>query len=196
MISSIVLSAGLSTRMGQPKALLDWGGQPLLAYQVAQLREAGADEVIVVLGHRGDEIVRSVKRADCRFMLNSRYHTGRAGSLQIGAKATNHDADAIIIVNVDQPRPASFLRTLIEHFEPGSAGVQPSFGGQHGHPVMVAGRLRDEMLHATDAEEGLHGILRHHAGELTEYEADEQCHIDVNTPEDYEAARKQFGIAV
>jgi CTP:molybdopterin cytidylyltransferase MocA len=196
MISSIVLSAGLSTRMGEPKALLDWGGQPLLAYQVSQLREAGVDEVIVVLGHRGDQIRSAVKYADCRFMLNSRYHTGRAGSLRIGAKASNHDADAIIVTNVDQPRPASFLRTLIEHFDPDNAGVQPRFGQHHGHPVLVAGRLREEMLAASDEDEGLHGILKRHAAELTDYEADERCHIDLNTPADYEAARKQFGIAV
>ncbi|MEO6397075.1 MAG: NTP transferase domain-containing protein, partial [Tepidiformaceae bacterium] len=61
MLSSIVLAAGFSSRMGEPKALLDWGGEPLLAYHVRQLREAGADEVIVVLGHRGDEIQRGMR---------------------------------------------------------------------------------------------------------------------------------------
>ena len=196
MISSIVLSAGLSTRMGEPKALLDWGGQTLLAYQVAQLREAGVDEVIVVLGHRGDQIRSITKDSDCRFMLNSRYHTGRASSLRIGAKATNHDAEAIIIMNVDQPRPAPFIRSLIEHFDSTSAGVQPRFGAHHGHPVLVAGTLREELLHAADEDEGLNGILKRHAGELTDYEADESCHIDLNTPADYAAARKQFGIPV
>ncbi|MYK25863.1 MAG: NTP transferase domain-containing protein, partial [Dehalococcoidia bacterium] len=50
MISSILLAAGMSTRMGQPKALLDWGGEPLICYQIRQLQEAGVDEVVVVLG--------------------------------------------------------------------------------------------------------------------------------------------------
>ncbi|MBK7725004.1 MAG: NTP transferase domain-containing protein [Dehalococcoidia bacterium] len=58
MISGIILAAGTSTRMGRPKALLDWGGQPLVCYQVRQLQEAGCDEVIVVLGHKADNISR------------------------------------------------------------------------------------------------------------------------------------------
>lgn len=48
------------------KALLDWGGMPLICYQVRQLREAGTDEVIVVLGHRSDEINRRMWRENCR----------------------------------------------------------------------------------------------------------------------------------
>ncbi len=196
MISSIVLSAGMSTRMGQPKALLDWGGQTLLSYQVAQLKEAGVDEVIVVLGHRADDIQRKTKGADCRFMLNPVYFEGRATSLRIGAKAVNRDADGIVIMNVDQPRPASVLRTLIEHFDGQAAGVRPEFEGHHGHPVLVAGRLRDELMHVSEGDEGLRSVLRAHATELTSYEAGELCLLDVNTPEEYEAARKQLGIAV
>jgi CTP:molybdopterin cytidylyltransferase MocA len=194
MISSIVLAAGLSTRMGEPKALLDWGGEPLLAYQVSQLREAGVDEVIVVLGHRADEILRSVRRANCRFMHNSRYQHGRAGSLRIGAKAVNRDADAIVIINVDQPRPASFLRDLIEHHDEQCAATRPAFGGHHGHPVIVSGRLRAELMAATDESAGLAGVLAAHAGDLAEYASDELCHLDVNTPDDYAAARGKFGL--
>lgn len=194
MISSIVLAAGLSTRMGEPKALLDWGGEPLLAYQVSQLRAAGVEEVIVVLGHRADEILRSVRRSNCRFMHNPRYQHGRAGSLRIGARAVNRDADAIIIVNVDQPRPASFLRALIDHHKGTSAATRPVFGGHHGHPVIVSGTLRAEIMAATDELLGLAGVLAAHAGELAEYPGDELCHLDVNTPDDYAAARAKFGL--
>src|SRR5437660_3614492 len=101
MISSIVLAAGMSNRMGEPKALLDWGGEELVNWQVRQLKEAGVDEVIVVIGHMADPIRRRMKRADCRVMLNPRYQMGRAGSLRIGAKAVNRDTEAILIINVD-----------------------------------------------------------------------------------------------
>ena len=53
MISSILLAAGMSTRMGEPKALLDWGGEPLIRYQIRQIQEAGVDEVALVLGPPG-----------------------------------------------------------------------------------------------------------------------------------------------
>ena len=194
MISSILLAAGFSSRMGSPKSLLDWGGQPLLSYQVEQLREAGCDEVIVVLGHRTDDIFRVVRNAKARFMSNAQYAHGRAGSLRIGAKAVNRDADAIIIINVDQPRPAEFLRTLIANHRPESAATQPSHGGHHGHPTIVAGRLRPELMAATDETMGLGGVLKAHANELAEYEAGELCHLDINTPSDYEAARAKFSV--
>lgn len=194
MISSIVLAAGTSTRMGKPKAMLDWGGESLAAYQVHQLREAGADEVIVVLGYRADEIHRVLGHLPCRVMVNPRFHGGRAGSLRIGAKAVNRDADAIIVANVDQPRPASFYAELIAHHKAESAATLPSHDGHHGHPVIVSGRLREEMMGADDAEQGLAGVLRKHTGEVGDYEAGDLAQLDINTPDEYEQARKRFGL--
>jgi molybdenum cofactor cytidylyltransferase len=196
MISSIVLAAGMSTRMGKPKALLDWGGEPLICYQVSQLREAGCDEVIVVLGHRADDIQRKMKTANCRVMLNARFFAGRAGSLRIGAKAVNRDAEAIVITSVDQPRPAEFLRKLIEAHQASAAATRPVKDGHHGHPVVVSGRLREELMAATDETEGLLGVLRAHASELAEVATDDLLALDLNTPDDYEAARAKFGLAV
>ena len=195
MISSIVLAAGMSTRMGQPKALLDWGGEPLINYQVRQLREAGCDEVIVVLGHQSDAIQRQMRDANCRVMFNARHQFGRAGSLRIGAKAVNRDAEAIVIINVDQPRPASLIKALIDAHKAESAATQPTFAGRHGHPVVVAGRLRDELMAADDATGGLQGVLAAHDGELASVPCDAVCELDVNTPDDYEAARRTFGLA-
>ncbi len=188
MISGIVLAAGASTRMGEPKALLDWGGMPLICYQVRQLREAGADEVIVVLGHRSDDINRRMRRENCRVMNNPRYHAGRAGSLRIGAKAVNRDTDAIVIVNVDQPRPAEFLRALIAAHDPKHAATRPTFEGHTGHPIVVSGWLRPELLEAKDENDGLRGILHAHVSELGEFVTGELAVLDVNTPEEYRAA--------
>ncbi|MBI4570677.1 MAG: NTP transferase domain-containing protein, partial [Chloroflexi bacterium] len=56
MISAILLAAGESARMGRPKALLPWDGVPLIANQVRELRAAGVDDVVAVLGHGAEEI--------------------------------------------------------------------------------------------------------------------------------------------
>ncbi len=196
MISSIVLAAGYSSRMGSPKALLDWGGEPLLAYQINQLKEAGADEVIVVLGHMADDIHRKIGKLPCRVMLNPRYQHGRAGSLRIGARAVSRDADAIIVINVDQPRPAAFLRDLIPAHAEGRAATRPTADGHRGHPVIVAGSLRTEMMEATDDQGGLHGVLAAHNGDLADVPMDSLCHVDFNTPEEFAAARQRFGLGV
>lgn len=198
MLSSILLAAGFSTRMGRPKALLDWGGEPLIAYHVHQLRDAGADEVIVVLGHRGDEIQRAMRghNLECRVMLNSLFQLGRASSLRLGAKAVSRDADSILITSVDQPRPADFLRRLAAAYEPGRAGVRPVFGGHHGHPIVLAGTLREELMAVTEDSDGLLAIVRAHARELDDLPTpDDLLALDINTPQDYQAALRRFGLA-
>ena len=180
--------------MGEPKALLDWGGEPLVCFQVRQMQEAGCDEVIVVLGHKADDVSRQMRAVNCRTMLNARYQHGRAGSLRIGAKAVNRDADAILIADIDSPRPAEFLRTLIEGHEAESAVTRPVHNGLRGHPVVVAGRLREELMAVTDETEGLHAVLRAHASEAGEVDAGDMLDLGFNTPEEYRAARRRFGI--
>jgi CTP:molybdopterin cytidylyltransferase MocA len=194
MISSIILAAGASTRMGTPKALLDWGGEPLICYEIRQLQEAGVDEVIVVLGHRSDEIRRTLAKIQCRVMNNPHFHAGRVRSLHIGAKAVNRDAEAIVVQNVDQPRPAAFLKALILAHREGAAATRPSVAGRHGHPVVVAGSLRSDLMAATDEEEGIRGVLRAHADAVTDVPCDDLCEVDINTLDDYQAALRRFGL--
>ena len=188
MIVGILLAAGMSTRMGEPKALLDWGGEPLVRYQVRQLREAGADEVVVVLGHRGDDVHREMRGLDCRTVLNATYQLGRAGSLRAGAKAVSREAETIVVLNVDQPRAAALIRAVIEARTPEAAAARPAHGGRHGHPVALAGRLRGELLEASEADGGLRGVLAAHADAIVDAPAGEECLLDLNTRAEYEAA--------
>ena len=188
MIAGILLAAGMSTRMGEPKALLDWGGEPLVRYQVRQLREAGADEVVVVLGHRGDDVHREMRGLDCRTVLNATYQLGRAGSLRAGAKAVSREAETIVVLNVDQPRAAALIRAVIEARTPEDAAARPAHGGRHGHPVALAGRLRGELLEASEEDGGLRGVLAAHADAIVDAPAGEECLLDLNTRAEYEAA--------
>ena len=194
MISGILLAAGMSTRMGETKALLDWGGEPLVCYSVRQMQEAGCDEVIVVLGHKADDVSRQMKRVNCRTMLNPRYQHGRAGSVRIGAKAANRDADAIVIADIDSPRSAEFLRQLLDGHRPENAITRPARNGVHGHPIVVAGRLREELMGVSDETEGLLAVLRGHSSEVGEVDAGELLDLGFNTPDEYQAARRRAGI--
>jgi len=192
-IAAIILAAGESTRMGRPKQLLPWGGTTLLAWQVRQMREAGVDEVVVVLGHAAAE-VRPAVPPEARVVVNEAYRQGRASSLRCGAAAVSDDAGAVLVLSVDQPRPASLSRRLIERWrETGAPIVSPRFPRRFGHPVLVDGSLLGELRAVDEATLGLRAVIDRHAAEAEALPVeDDRVDVDLNTPADYEAALAAF----
>lgn len=180
--------------MGRPKPLLEWGGVPLVRYQVEQLRTAGAQEIVVVVGHRAEEVVAALAGTPCRTVLNPRYREGRATSLAAGARAL-WAAEAVVVLNVDQPRPASLLRRLLEEQRAwGAPVVVPLFGGRRGHPLVLAGWLLPELRQVRDESQGLRAVLLRHAGQVRELPlGDPRVLLGFNTPAEYQRARRGAG---
>ena len=184
--SAILLAAGESRRMGSPKPLLQWQGATLIEYQIGQLRAAGVGDVIAVLGHRAEDVLPLVTAAGARGIVNETYRGGRASSLRAGAAAAE-GAETIVVVSVDQPRPAAIMhRLLAEHT---SDITVPTHGGRRGHPVVLAGALLPELREVDEATQGLRALIARHAAEVHEVPfASADVLLDLNTPEDYERA--------
>jgi CTP:molybdopterin cytidylyltransferase MocA len=173
-----LLAGGESTRMGTPKPLLDWGGHPLVEYQVSQLREAGAETLIVVLGHRADEVLSYVHRAGAQAIINELYTEGRASS----------------VLNVDQPRPSWVTRRLLdEHRRSHALITVPTFESRRGHPVLFDGGLAPELREAREATEGMRAVMQAHEREILEVAFDTPVVVlDMNVPEEYEKAKGTY----
>jgi molybdenum cofactor cytidylyltransferase len=188
-IAAILLAAGESTRMGRLKQLLPWDGPPLVAWQVTQLRSAGAHNVIVVLGHAADEIRPSVP-PEAEVAVNADYKQGRATSVRCGAEAIPDDSEAILILSVDQPRPAWLSRHLIERWrQRGALVVSPRFSYGYGHPILLDGSLLPELRGVDDATLGLRGLIDAHLDKAESVLiANDAVDVDLNRPSDYEAA--------
>ena len=89
------------------KALLPWRGQSLLEHQVWALREGGVDRVVVVVGHRAEELIPLVEsRKGAAWVLNPDYMQGKTTSIRTGLSAL--DADAVS--ETAECRPAPFSR--------------------------------------------------------------------------------------
>ena len=189
MTAAILLAAGESTRMGGPKALLPWGGTTLIAYQVGELLGAGVDHLVVVLGHAADE-VRPHVPFQARVVVNEAYRQGRASSLRVGAAALPDDADQIVVLNVDQPRPSQVLRALLAaHREGGSLITVPVAQGRRGHPPVLAGSLLPELREASEGAQGLRGLIASHREAVREVALDSPLVLlDINTPAEYQRA--------
>ena len=192
-IAAILLAAGESSRMGQLKQLLPWDGRPLMEWQVAQLHEAGAEDVVVVLGHEAKRIQPSVPET-ARIMVNYAYMEGRASSLRAGASAVGDSAAAILILSVDQPRPAWLSRLLIDRWrQTGAPIVSPKFPRRFGHPILLSGALLPELRVVEEATLGLRAVIDRHVSEADSIlVTNEAVDVDLNTPEEYEAALVAF----
>ena len=193
-IAALILAAGESTRMGRLKQLLPWDGTTLIDWQVSQMLEAGADEVVVVLGHEAATIGAALARSPARVVVNEIYKEGRATSVRRGAEALSDNLDAVLILSVDQPRPDWIARRLVEAWRASdSLLVIPTVGARRGHPLLVDASLLPELRNVTEAELGLRALTERHAPATLLVPIETPVvRFDLNTPSDYDSARASF----
>ncbi|MDD2319605.1 MAG: NTP transferase domain-containing protein [Geobacteraceae bacterium] len=190
-LAAIVLAAGYSSRMGEFKPLLTFGGTPVLERVVYLFQEVGIEDVRVVLGHRSAELYSLVERLGARPVFNDRFEDGMFSSVLAGVKTLDEDVAAFFLLPVDIPlvRHAT-VKMLLQAYRSREGGVfYPVFYGKRGHPPLVSGRYREEIL-AWSGDGGLKGVLSRHADEAVDVETgDETILLDMDTPAQYERLR-------
>jgi molybdenum cofactor cytidylyltransferase len=191
MIAGVVLAAGASRRMGEPKALLALGGATFLARTVAALRDGGCGEVVVVAGPPGDETARRVaeeaERLGARVAVNAQPNSEQADSLRAGLLALSPLAQAAVVLPVDVPAAgAEAVRAVVDAFRArGAPIVRAAHGGRNGHPVLFARSVFPELL-VEHLPEGARTVIHRHADVSESVEvAAEGVLADVDTPDDY-----------
>ena len=161
---AILLAAGESSRMGQLKALLPWRGRSLLEHQVSALREGGADRVVVVLGHRADDLRPLLEGKDgVSWTLNLDYLQGKTTSIKAGLSALELSCprDVILLLNVDQPRDAADIARVLEaHRAHGNAVTVPEYRGKGGHPIALSATFLPELLEIDEDTQGIKAVVR------------------------------------
>ena len=193
MIVGIVLAAGRSRRMGEPKAFLRAGRDTFLNRVVHALR-AACDHVIVVTGPETDETARAIRHAalelDAEVAANPDPESPQLRSLQAGLAVVPPDARAVMACPVDIPdaSPAVAARLVRAFHESGAPVVLPSHGGRHGHPVLFARAVFGELMR-DDLPEGARSVVHAHAAELREVPV-AALPADIDTPDDYRRWRE------
>jgi molybdenum cofactor cytidylyltransferase len=163
-LAAIVLAAGASRRLGQPKQLLMHAGETLLARSIRLADEAGAGPMLVVLGADHEMILAEVTSNDANFVINENWEQGIATSIHTGLAALDGicgDASGVLILGCDQPRlTVAHLRVLIETFV---AQAEPSivasaYAGVHGIPAVFPRAAFGELL-ALSGDRGARALL-------------------------------------
>ena len=172
-VAGIILAAGNSSRMGSPKALLEYEGQKFIHRLKSVLGEF-CDPLIVVGSSQSQFPIDAV---------NPKPERGMLSSLQCGLRTVPQQTDAVLFTLVDLPAidPAT-VRTLIDGWR-GEPLRVPRFEGRRGHPVMLSAKLIADFLNATGTPKD---IISAHAAEIVYVDVDDPGVVtDVDTPDDY-----------
>ncbi len=138
-ISPIILAAGASRRMGQPKQLLSLKGEPVVVHCVKTVLESGLENVMVVTGHYGEQVEKALAGITIKIVFNNEPETGMIGSIKLAVSTLGPEFDAVLIFPCDHVmvRPVT-LKALI-NYSTGKAPfiVRPCYQGRTGHPILV-----------------------------------------------------------
>lgn len=185
---SIVLAAGLSTRMGTQKLLLPFEGKTIIEKVIENIRLSEIENVVVVLGSDADAVSAVLKSASVHLVVNEKFRDGMHASVIAGVKAVPEDAKAVLVFLGDQPLISSkVVGSVVESWKSSGKGIViPLFEGRRGHPPLYDLKYRHE-LENLDPEKGLRAV----AGKFPEdiFEVETFCAEivrDIDTPSDYQ----------
>ena len=197
-VAAIVLAAGRSARMGAFKPLLEVEGRTLLERAVGVFTQAGVRDVVVVVGHRHDEVAAAAARAGARVISNPGYDQGMFSSLRMGVLGLDPGVARFFVLPADVAlvRPETTGRLVRQgSVARGAAAevVYPLCAGVEGHPPLLGGALRAE-IQAADPPGGLRELLLGHVAASAVVEVDDPgVLLDADTPEDLARIRELAG---
>jgi molybdenum cofactor cytidylyltransferase len=190
---AIILAAGASSRMGQPKPLLDLNGETFLDQLIN--RFAGiCSPITVVLGYEADRIRAGIRNAGgAEFVVNPAPERGMLSSLQCGLASLPSDTEAVLFTPADLPSIRRPTIAVVAASNVATIAI-PRCGGRNGHPVRISRSIVAELL-ALPEDAQARDVLHRHRGETLFIVIDDPGILhDVDTPADYEALSAGSGV--
>jgi CTP:molybdopterin cytidylyltransferase MocA len=188
----VILAAGASTRMGEPKQLLPLSGQPLLVRAVEAALASPAWPVVVVLGAHAEKIRPLLARFPVLVAENPTWAEGMASSLRTGIATLQQFSRSLggaVVALCDQPAfSAAVIDQLLgQQQATGRSIVATRYHGRNGAPALFL-RQHFPTLATLTGEEGARALLNADAGQIASIDWP-ALGLDLDTPADYAAAR-------
>lgn len=187
MITAIVLAAGESKRMGEPKMLMPWGKSTVLQTVISTLQLSGMDDILVVTGGARQQVESLVGRT-VQTIFNKDYASKEMLlSIQVGLQAKMREASAALICLGDQPQVQErSVRGIIEAWNQNrSRIIVPSFEKRRGHPWLIAREYWDDILRM-DTNKSMRDFFAQHKSDIFYVNVDTSSILqDLDTPDDY-----------
>jgi molybdenum cofactor cytidylyltransferase len=194
MISAILLAAGQSKRMGEPKQLMRFGQSTILEQAIDNLLGSGVNEVIVVLGYRAGEVRRLIATRPVRLAVNPDYEQGMSTSIIAGLNLVDGRSRAVMLALGDQPFVDSqTINRLIDEFNNHDKGIViPTYRSKRGHPVIFATKYKEQLLELK-GDIGARHLVKENPEDILEVAVNsEGILVDIDTADCYYLQRSKL----
>ena len=172
--------------MGAFKPLLPFGDKTVIECCIEYLQEGGVETIVVVLGHRADEIRKRLAGRQVIFGVNPDPNSEMGASIAAGVRELPQQSQAILIALCDHPAvPATVVSPLIETWQNGARLVIPTWENRGGHPVLVDLSFKPELL-TLSSRGGLRALFETHKNTVQRLPVDSPYIArDMDTWDDY-----------
>ena len=181
--------------MGTPKQLLPWGNTIVLQHVLDVASASRLETIRLILGCCAEEIAGKITITEkARIGVNQDFREGMGSSVKCGIRNSPADAEAFMVLLGDQPLiDVQVMDTLIDAYRAVGHGIViPVYNGRRGHPVIFAAQYRTELLAIGD--QGPREVVNKHSADIFEVPMDTPYVLsDMDTPQDYQEAKKQAG---
>ena len=194
-IPIILLAAGSSSRMGQPKQLLPWGSQTLIEHQIQTLLQTG-NPVNVVIGSNSNLVIPVIEKFPVNIFINSKWESGMGSSISFGISKIIQifpDVDGVLITLLDQPLiTTSYFEKMLGTYQPGSQKIMVSHSasGWTGVPVLFDKCFFKDLSELKN-EDGAKKIVKRHEENIILNEGGELLE-DMDTMQTYQQLLKRY----
>jgi len=188
-LSVIILAAGQSSRMGQIKQLMPFRQSTVLGEVINNFLLSAVSEIILVLGHRAEEVMKTIASKPTKIVINPDYRRGMSTSIIAGLNHVDTQTRAVMLALGDQPLIGSLtINRLIRAFYRHDRGIIiPTYRGKRGHPIIFAIKYKEELL-KLKGDVGGRQIIKDHPNDVLSVEvASESVVVDFDTKNDYQA---------
>lgn len=183
----IILAAGSSSRLGQPKQLLIHKGKTLLQHVYDEALKTNISTIIIVCGSNAQLITENLNHKAI-VIKNEGWHNGIASSISAGVSKLlklNPQTEKFILSVCDQPfiNAKLFENLIKEHTKTGKGIIASVYAGTLGTPVLFHEKYVNELM-ALQGNEGAKKLLKIYQYDLASISF-ENGEIDIDTTDDY-----------
>ena len=183
-IGAVIVAAGMPSRMGDFKPMLNIGSISIAQRLVATFHQAGVTKIVVVTGYNALLLERHLSNLGLIFLRNENYAgTQMFDSAKIGLAYLKDKCDRIFFTPVDIPLFTAL--TVTQLLETDAALACPVCEGKTGHPILIGSELIDTLL-SDSGNGGLQGAISRCGSSMTRVKVEDPGILhDADTPADY-----------